>query len=662
MAIITTTTTVKSEKQLGARALTGTFDWKDVLIPRDAGTGVTKWYYQRRTIYQYALVAGLGLLTFYNSENPRMRAAALGVLFPGAGFIAVGTIWSVLAFIVSTALLPLLLFAWFASGGVSLPLALYLGDILLAAAMAGKPVLELAAPLWVTIVAVGISVITFRTLNANNEARERGKKRNEYLISTVQEIQQQGVSSQAAPGTREMDLDTLRFLQWTLEMGLAPRDDWSYHDVIDQFQTSAIRYQLYGGGWDLALYQSIYAPNFHGYLSLAQRNLIEKSLTKKVMNFWQWESLFGKFKTMDIDPIRKDNIMVSGYILLSCALYQANTGDNRYTKPGSLAFEVTHNDVYKYDIQSVAELVFFNMDQNPYTLYPCEPNWVYAICNLIGVIGLQASDRVLGNKFADRIRERFESALEREFSNADGTILPIRSELTGFTIPGLAGTISDASVCMQGSPYIPAIAHRNWAFIKRENLKYNKDGKLELVGLIGADKLDPGNYKEGVGAIRANLAAVAAEFGDAQIAHDLVKQVDEEYHPVKETKSGSRKNQGLSTILHGSTLRARMSGFQDWSNLVGKGIPEITRSGPILEEVTFPDVLVAKAYSVDGESVDLVLYDGKAPGRFQLGFTQLRPGATYSLGKQTATADEEGHASFELEIRGRTAVKLEPVA
>lgn len=134
--------------------------------------------------------------------------------------------------------------------------------------------------------------------------------------------------------------------------------------------------------------------------------------------------------------------MVSGYILLGAALYQITTRDDRYTKKGSMEFVVTENARYKYDLGSIADAVFRNMDQNAYSLYPCEPNWIYTICNFVGISGVIASDKVLGNNYAERIKERFEAALGSEFSNADGTVLPIRSELTGFTIPGLAGAIS----------------------------------------------------------------------------------------------------------------------------------------------------------------------------------------------------------------------------
>lgn len=152
---------------------------------------------------------------------------------------------------------------------------------MLAAVLARDSVLELAGPLWTAVCIAGIAYITYATQSANAEMRKKRAIRNQYLINAVSE--NQSIATEPTPGSREMDERTLRFTQWFIELGLAPKDDWSYHDVIDQFQTSAIRYQLYEAVSDLGMYQFIFAPNFHGYLSQAQRNVIEKSLTEKVV-------------------------------------------------------------------------------------------------------------------------------------------------------------------------------------------------------------------------------------------------------------------------------------------------------------------------------------------------------------------------------------------
>lgn len=77
---------------------------------------------------------------------------------------------------------------------------------------------------------------------------------------------------------------------------------------------------------------------------------------------------------------------------------------------------------------------------------------------------------------------------------------------------------------------------------------------MECINLIGADKIDPGNYKPGEGSIRSIFAAAAAEFGDEKLRLDLLKQLDEEYHPVFTTRTGALKNKGLSTVEQGTAL------------------------------------------------------------------------------------------------------------
>ena len=208
--------------------------------------------------------------------------------------------------------------------------------------------------------------------------------------------------------------------------------------------------------------------------------------------------------------------------------------------------------------------------------------------------------------------------------------------------------------------YLPHIAHRNWAFTKKETLHYNDKDQLEVRNLLGADKLDPGNYKAGEGAIRCICAAAAAEFGDEKITAELLRQLDEQFHPVIQTKTGALKNKGISTLEQGTTLRARLGKYQDWTKMIQKGPPKQVFQGPVLEECPFPDVLVAKAYSHDGESVELVFYNGREPGVFELGFTSCHPGEKYTLMGQEQTAGKDGSVRFEVKIDGRTAGRLEP--
>jgi Linalool dehydratase/isomerase len=72
--------------------------------------------------------------------------------------------------------------------------------------------------------------------------------------------------------------------------------------------------------------------------------------------------------------------MVTGYILQAIGLYEGNTGDKRYREKDCLEFVVTDGARYKKNFQDLADAVYENMDQNDYTLYPCEPNWLYTPC------------------------------------------------------------------------------------------------------------------------------------------------------------------------------------------------------------------------------------------------------------------------------------------
>jgi len=44
----------------------------------------------------------------------------------------------------------------------------------------------------------------------------------------------------------------------------------------------------------------------------------------------------GKFNAHDWDPIRRDNIMITGYILQALGIYMSNTQDKSYTKKDSM--------------------------------------------------------------------------------------------------------------------------------------------------------------------------------------------------------------------------------------------------------------------------------------------------------------------------------------
>ncbi|CAK7231282.1 hypothetical protein SBRCBS47491_007878 [Sporothrix bragantina] len=642
------------------------FDLKTVLIPPSAGMGTTKRYYQRRTMFQYATLYCFGLWCFWNLESVALRASALGLLFPGAGLLAVGTIPALAAMIVTLVGIPVTLFVWFAMGGVLFPLLLWIGAAGLAGVLArgldaASGLWDWAGTFWAAACVIMVTWAVWKSSAINARGRSVQQQRNTWLPAKVGSMLETADVA-PAPGDRELDLDTLRFVQHMIERGLTKHDDLSYHDVIDQFQTGAVRYQLYGVVDCLGLYLTHYTPGFHGYAAEACRNSIEKSLHKRIMSYWKWERLTGKFTT-DYDPINYDNIMVTGYLAVAIGLYASATGDRRYEEKGALNFHIADGVHFKRSFGDLADAMYDNMATNDYCLYPCEPNWTYSLCNLIGMAGLIISSRLLGNDYAEKIKPRFERALEDEMTEPDGRILPIRSELTGLTIPGLSGTLSDCINAMNLTAYLPHIGARVWAIIRNEHITYdNAEKRLDVQDLRGADKMDPGNYRGGVGALRAFVAGCAAEFGDEQVRRDALHQLDTEYFPVEETASGARYNKGLSATTQVVALMARMGRYQDLANATLHGPDPVAMTGPLLADCAFPQVLVAKAYSHDGVGLDLVLYNGKAAGPQDLTFERLQPNAQYSLGNGDAfVADANGRATVSVHLDGRTALDIQPM-
>lgn len=95
--------------------------------------------------------------------------------------------------------------------------------------------------------------------------------------------------------------------------------------------------------------------------------------------------------------------------------------------------------------------------------------------SLVGIGGIVVADRALKTNHGEQLRSRFLKNLEEGFTEADGSILPIRSELTGFTvcgpfvahvsnllkcpqIPGLCGVLTDTLNSLLCAAYLPHVA------------------------------------------------------------------------------------------------------------------------------------------------------------------------------------------------------------
>ncbi|PNP79437.1 hypothetical protein FNYG_07272 [Fusarium nygamai] len=338
--------TSKSSAQYGQAYGTSGPYVKD-LIPPNVGSGPHRKNVQARTLGVWIALALTALGIFFQDYvdiGTKYRAAALGLIFPGTGYLASANVLGGILFARTWASIPLALFAqWFGAGAILFPLLVWCLSILGAYFTIGDTVWENSS-YW----APGILVTAFLYANVSSRAeRNRGYKtrmaRNEFILRQAAETDRLVAAASKKEEDEELSIESLRKLQFLFDQAFQSLDDWSGFTIVDQYQTAALRYQIYQMMFVLGLYQSTYALNAHGYVNQAFQRVIERSLTQKVLNFWKWERLTGKF-SLDWDPVKKDNIMVTGFLLQGVMLYTANTGDMRYTTPGSLVFNINDNN------------------------------------------------------------------------------------------------------------------------------------------------------------------------------------------------------------------------------------------------------------------------------------------------------------------------------
>jgi hypothetical protein len=606
----------------------------------------------RRAGIGLGIVWALGLVPLVLDWSPRWKAFGLGLLFPGAGFLYTSDpiffALTIIAFAISLVL-------WFATGNILAPPVVWLAAALGAVARVQTGLwtwVEVAVP--VALLAVVVLGVVGRRV-AFSAARRRAGERNRYLAN-VTPLPPHAAETPAIESTEE-DLATARGL---LDLCLQPVDSFDGFDWVDQFQTAAVRYQLNFTSYALALLQQNRTPAFHGYLAEAQRNLIAKMQDKRVWGFWRWENLWGNLDP-NPDPIPRDNIMFSAYLGLMVGAYESNTGDVRYSAPDAFAFRASPRRTFRYDFHSVTDRVHANFVRNPFGMFPCEPNWIYSACNTFGMNTLLLHDRLHDTQYASDVIENFSHSMDLEFVTPDGRVTAIRSSRLGLTIPALTSTMADAGMALFLTPSLPDAARRSWAIVRTEFVSEGADGRPQLA-LRGWDKLDVGNYHRSDVSPHAIVGAAAQEHGDAELVRGLFESVDAKFAPV--TTDGARRYSKASTQANAMLATARFNRERGFADLVTVGPSTPTRSGPVLAEAPYPDVLVARA-TTDGAALDLVLRPGRGGGRQPLVLERLRPDGRYAVTgavENELIADREGCGRLNVDLEGRAVVRVVPGA
>ncbi|HEY2735776.1 MAG TPA: hypothetical protein VGI70_17380, partial [Polyangiales bacterium] len=491
-------------------------------------------------------------------------------------------------------------------------------------------------------------------------ALARGHDRNRYLEQTSA-VETPTNATSGLPIVEELSRDDLSAMRFLLDRALQPIEQFNGFSWIEQFQTASMRYQLMMTSYVLSLTQATRLPAFRGYLSTAQRNLIEKTKLPQVWGYWKYENAFGnlRFGADPMAPDTHDNVMYSGWFAAMIGMYASNTGDDRYDAPGAITLRGPRGREYVYDWPAVVRILANNFERSAFTLFPCEPNWIYPLCNTYAGIGLRIHDRLRGTDHWSRLEADYRKGLEDEFTEADGRLVVIRSSLTGLSVPALTSVMTDAGVSVFQHSLLPDVARRTWEILRHDLIELSA-GELR-VRYHGSDFLDVGNYALSRAGTLACVASLAAEMGDREVAKAAHALLEATFPPIVE--QGTTRYPGVSINSHLLAFSGRINRANGMHDLVSRGMPEAWRRGPLLEEAAYPHVLVAKALS-DGRALDLVVYPGHEPGRRELGFTQLTPGGRYRCAgavESELVADAQGRARIHVDLDGRHQLQMQPV-
>lgn len=193
---------------------------------------------------------------------------------------------------------------------------------------------------------------------------------------------------------------------------------------------------------------------------------------------------------------------------------------------------------------------------------------------------------------------------------------------------------------------------------------------LTLINLVGADKIDVGNYKSGAGFAISLFAQCAAEFGETELARDLLDHLQNDLHPIVPSPHGhgAIMNEGLSMIGCMNIFKARVMKQGDWESLITSYPDKAVLAAPKLDDVPFPDVMVARCYPEGKTGLNFVLRGPENGGEFAIGFKDLKLKTNYQLNlvnqndKKVVVggmqADEDGKARVRVSVAFRSEFEL----
>ncbi|KAF2503118.1 hypothetical protein BU16DRAFT_555140 [Lophium mytilinum] len=189
-----------------------------------------------------------------------------------------------------------------------------------------KPAYGIAAAAGLTI--LGLILKTNRSYALRQESQRL--ERNKHIETEIRSCEQirEATVKEEVPGSRELNEGEISAMRYLINLTRQPLDSWNGFTHRDQFREGAYRYPLYQIVYALSSLQCSVMPNYHGVLSEAQRAALEKVLQPGVLYYWAMEEFWGRH-SLNWDPIKWENIMLSGWYMMASMMYTSTTRELR---------------------------------------------------------------------------------------------------------------------------------------------------------------------------------------------------------------------------------------------------------------------------------------------------------------------------------------------
>ena len=193
----------------------------------------------------------------------------------------------------------------------------------------------------------------------------------------------------------EKELKLIRFVSYltyfqTTSMNMT-WNGWEKNFDGPQLDLGSIRYPLAHIGYTAATL-AYRTPNYRELSLNILNDVIQRMLTIKVWGYI--DQYWSKYPTFP-DPVYHENIMYSGHLLQLIGLYESLSGDFTYDTQGfDFVWNKTSGNTTKfhYSTSKLAEVIYRQMADESSAGVPCEPGWVYTICQNHPHLGFRLYD------------------------------------------------------------------------------------------------------------------------------------------------------------------------------------------------------------------------------------------------------------------------------